>query len=84
MFGKGEGGKISAEFTMTHPNIVTAGISHSWGFWVMRARVELEKVGAWSDALFFGEHAKRQRNTTGATLISSRHCAVPASHAIGI
>jgi predicted esterase len=35
MFGKGEGGKISAEFTMTHPNIVTAAISHSWGFWVM-------------------------------------------------
>ena len=27
MFGKGEGGKISAEFTMTHPNIVTAAIS---------------------------------------------------------
>jgi hypothetical protein len=35
MFGKGEGGKISAEFTMTHPNIVTAAISYSWGFWVM-------------------------------------------------
>jgi Sel1 repeat-containing protein/HEAT repeat protein len=35
MFGKGEGGKISAEFTMTHPNIVTAAITHSWGFWVM-------------------------------------------------
>jgi hypothetical protein len=35
MFGKGEGGKISAEFTMTHPQIVTAAITHSWGFWVM-------------------------------------------------
>src|SRR6476646_7418220 len=35
MFGKGEGGKISAEFTMTHPDIVTAAITHSWGFWVM-------------------------------------------------
>jgi hypothetical protein len=35
MFGKGEGGKISAEFTMTHPAIVTAAITHSWGFWVM-------------------------------------------------
>jgi hypothetical protein len=35
MFGKGEGGKISAEFTMTHPNVVTAAISYSWGFWVM-------------------------------------------------
>src|SRR5260370_19938182 len=35
MFGKGEGGKISAEFTMTHPNIVTNAITYSWGFWVM-------------------------------------------------
>src|SRR5262245_19771499 len=35
MFGKGEGGKISAEFAMTHPNLVTAAITHSWGFWVM-------------------------------------------------
>ena len=31
MFGKGEGGKISAEFTMTHPNIVTAAISSQLG-----------------------------------------------------
>jgi hypothetical protein len=35
MFGKGEGGKISAEFAMTHPGLVTAAITHSWGFWVM-------------------------------------------------
>jgi TPR repeat protein len=40
MFGKGEGGKISAEFTMTHPNVVTAAISHSWGFWVMPSELK--------------------------------------------
>ena len=40
MFGKGEGGKISAEFTMTHPNIVTAAITHSWGFWVMPSEMK--------------------------------------------
>jgi predicted esterase len=40
MFGKGEGGKISAEFTMTHPNIVTAAISYSWGFWVMPSELD--------------------------------------------
>jgi TPR repeat protein len=40
MFGKGEGGKISAEFTMTHPNIVAAAISHSWGFWVMPSELK--------------------------------------------
>lgn len=40
MFGKGEGGKISAEFTMTHPNLVTAAISHSWGFWVMPSELK--------------------------------------------
>jgi hypothetical protein len=40
MFGKGEGGKISAEFTMTHPGIVTAAITHSWGFWVMPSELQ--------------------------------------------
>jgi predicted esterase len=40
MFGKGEGGKISAEFTMTHPNIVTAAVTHSWGFWVMPSELK--------------------------------------------
>jgi predicted esterase len=40
MFGKGEGGKISAEFAMTHPNLVTAAITHSWGFWVMPSEVK--------------------------------------------
>ena len=40
MFGKGEGGKISAEFAMTHPQLVTAAITHSWGFWVMPSEVK--------------------------------------------
>ncbi|HSU68909.1 MAG TPA: hypothetical protein VLJ39_18650, partial [Tepidisphaeraceae bacterium] len=40
MFGKGEGGKISAEFTVTHPNLVTAAITHSWGFWVMPSELK--------------------------------------------
>jgi hypothetical protein len=40
MFGKGEGGKISAEFTMTHPNIVAAAVTYSWGFWVMPSEID--------------------------------------------
>jgi len=39
MFGKGEGGKISAEFTMLHPDVVTAAITYSWGFWVMPSEI---------------------------------------------
>jgi hypothetical protein len=35
MYGKGEGGKISSEFTMLHPDLSTAGISYSWGSWRM-------------------------------------------------
>jgi TPR repeat protein len=35
MYGKGEGSKISMEFMMTHPNIVTAAIGYSWGAWLM-------------------------------------------------
>ncbi len=35
MYGKGEGGKISAEFTVTHPHLVTAAITYSWGWWLM-------------------------------------------------
>jgi len=35
MFGKGEGSKISMEFMMTHPNLVTAAIGYSWGAWLM-------------------------------------------------
>ena len=39
MYGKGEGAKISAEFMMTHPNIVTAAIMYSWGAWLMPSEV---------------------------------------------
>jgi proline iminopeptidase len=39
MYGKGEGGKISGEFTMLHPDLVTAGIGYSWGMWRMPAEV---------------------------------------------
>jgi TPR repeat protein len=35
MYGKGEGGKISGEFGMAHPELVTAGITYSWGWWIM-------------------------------------------------
>ena len=35
LYGKGEGGKISGEFTMMHPELATAAISYSWGWWVM-------------------------------------------------
>lgn len=35
MYGKGEGSKISMEFMMTHPNLVTAAIGYSWGAWLM-------------------------------------------------
>ena len=40
MYGKGEGAKISAEFTMMHPNIVTAAIMYSWGAWLMPAELK--------------------------------------------
>ncbi|HXI41526.1 MAG TPA: HEAT repeat domain-containing protein [Bryobacteraceae bacterium] len=40
MYGKGEGAKISAEFTMTHPNIVTAAIMYSWGAWLMPSELK--------------------------------------------
>ena len=39
MYGKGEGSKISMEFTMTHPSIVTAAIGYSWGAWLMPSEV---------------------------------------------
>ena len=35
MYGKGEGGKISGEFAMMHPKLVTASITYSWGWWNM-------------------------------------------------
>jgi enamine deaminase RidA (YjgF/YER057c/UK114 family)/TPR repeat protein len=34
-YGKGEGGKISGELGVLHPNVVTAGITYSWGWWTM-------------------------------------------------
>jgi hypothetical protein len=40
MYGKGEGSKISMEFTMMHPNLVTAAIGYSWGAWLMPSEVE--------------------------------------------
>ena len=40
MYGKGEGSKISMEFTMMHPNIVTAAIGYSWGAWLMPSEVK--------------------------------------------
>ena len=40
MYGKGEGSKISMEFTMTHPNLVTAAIGYSWGAWLMPSELK--------------------------------------------
>jgi len=40
MYGKGEGSKISMEFTMLHPDLVTAAIGYSWGAWLMPSEVE--------------------------------------------
>jgi hypothetical protein len=40
MYGKGEGSKISMEFTMMHPNIVTAAIGYSWGAWLMPSELQ--------------------------------------------
>src|SRR3954451_20150603 len=35
MYGKGEGSKISMEFMMAHPRLITAAIGYSWGAWLM-------------------------------------------------
>ena len=40
MYGKGEGGKISGEFAMFNPNVVTASISYSWSWWKMPAELK--------------------------------------------
>ena len=40
MYGKGEGSKISMEFMMMHPNIVTAAIGYSWGAWLMPSELQ--------------------------------------------
>jgi hypothetical protein len=38
-FGKGEGGKISDEMSALYPDLITAAISYSWGFWTMGSDV---------------------------------------------
>jgi TPR repeat protein len=40
MYGKGEGSKISMEFMMTHPQIITAAIGYSWGAWLMPSELK--------------------------------------------
>ena len=40
MYGKGEGSKISMEFTMMHPDLVTAAIGYSWGAWLMPSELK--------------------------------------------
>jgi TPR repeat protein len=40
MYGKGEGSKISMEFAMMHPDLVTAAIGYSWGAWLMPSEVD--------------------------------------------
>jgi hypothetical protein len=40
MYGKGEGAKISGEFAMLHPELVTASITYSWGWWTMPSELE--------------------------------------------
>ena len=39
MYGKG-GLQISMEFTMMHPDLVTAAIGYSWGAWLMPSEVD--------------------------------------------
>ena len=48
MYGKGEGGKISGEFAMMHPNLVTASITYSWGWWTMPSELKepLDALGS--------------------------------------
>jgi TPR repeat protein len=40
MYGKGSGGYVAGEFTMLYPNLITAGISYSWGWWSMPSEIE--------------------------------------------
>jgi hypothetical protein len=40
MYGKGEGSKISQEFSMTHPALITAAIGYSWGAWLMPSELK--------------------------------------------
>jgi TPR repeat protein len=34
-FGKGEGGEITGEFAVMHPELLAAGITYSWGWWTL-------------------------------------------------
>ena len=40
MYGKGSGGYVAGEFTMLYPNLITAGISYSWGWWSMPSEID--------------------------------------------
>ncbi len=40
MYGKGEGAKISGEFGTTNPNLITAGITYSWGWWMFPSELK--------------------------------------------
>jgi TPR repeat protein len=40
MYGKGAGGLVAGEFTMLNPNLVTASISYSWGWWTMPSELD--------------------------------------------
>jgi TPR repeat protein len=40
MFGKGAGGMVAGEFTMLHPDLITASISYSWGWWAMPSELD--------------------------------------------
>lgn len=40
MYGKGSGGHVAGDFTMQHPELITAGISYSWGWWSMPSELE--------------------------------------------
>ncbi len=48
MYGKGEGGKISGEFGTTHSDLITAGITYSWGWWTMPSELDepLDPLGS--------------------------------------
>ena len=59
MYGKGEGGKFSGEFTMTHPDLVTAAITYSWGWWLMPSELDspIDPVNTAPEILHGARHA---------------------------
>jgi TPR repeat protein len=40
MYGKGAGGLVAGAFTILHPDLVTAAISYSWGWWTMPSELD--------------------------------------------